>query len=377
MSDTELREYAPDEIINEVQLSLVDGVGSLMTKRLLDRFGSAESVLKGSMSELEEVQGIGSITARAIVESRDCQAALEIIHRCKDAGIDLVCMNDIRYPERLRTIHDPPPLLYVRGKIEPADAFAIAVVGTRGCSYYGRRMTTKLVNGLVAAGFTIVSGLARGVDGAAHEAALTSRGRTLAVLGSGLLNIYPPEHIKLADRIVTQGAVMSEFPLDASGSKGNFPRRNRIVSGLSLGVLVTESPLKSGSLITARLAMEQDRDVFAVPGPIDSDNSRGCHRLIRDGAVLVESIDDIIEVLSPLMTPVQHPAHEVEVHVPREINLNDRESAVLGCIGMTPMPVDALIEATKLATHQVIAVLSILEMRGLIVRTGGNTVRRV
>ncbi len=377
MSAVPLREYAPEEIINEVQLSLVDGVGSLATKRLLDRFGSAQSIFKASMSELEEVQGIGSVTARAIVESRDCQAALEIIRRCDTSGIDLVCMSDSRYPERLRTIHDPPPLLYVKGKIEPADAFAIAVVGTRGCSYYGRRMTTKLVNGLVAAGFTIVSGLARGVDGAAHEAAIASRGRTLAVLGSGLLNIYPPEHVKLADQIVSQGALISEFPLDAGGSKGNFPRRNRIVSGVSLGVLVTESPLRSGSLITARLAMEQDRDVFAVPGPIDSENSHGCHRLIRDGAVLVESVDDIIEVLSPLMTPIQHPAREVEVHVPREVNLNGRESAVLGCIGMTPMPIDALIEATKLATHQVIAILSVLEMRGLIVRTGGNTVRRV
>lgn len=377
MNTTQPREYAPDEIVNEVQLSLVDGVGSLSTKRLLDRFGTADSVLRASMSELEQVQGIGSKTARAIVEARDCLAASETIRRCGEAGIDLVCMRDSRYPERLRTIHDPPQLLYVKGRIEPSDAFAIAVVGTRGISYYGRRQTTMLTTGLVAAGFTIVSGLARGVDGTAHEAALTCGGRTLAVLGSGLLNIYPPEHVMLADRVVSQGALISEFPLDAPGSKGSFPRRNRIVSGLALGVLVTESPMRSGSLITARLAMEQDRDVFAVPGPIDSENSRGCHRLIRDGAVLVESVDDIVELLSPLMKPVVHRNRQVEVHVPREIQLNDRESAVLACIGAASMPIDALIEASKLAPHQVIAVLSILEMRGLVVRTGGNTVRRV
>ncbi|MDO5581579.1 MAG: DNA-processing protein DprA, partial [Planctomycetia bacterium] len=241
---------------------------------------------------------------------------------------------------------------------------------------YGRRMTQRLVADLVAAGFCIISGLARGIDSVAHDTALKGGGRTIAVLGGGLLKIFPAENEPLACRIIKSGAVISEFHPLCDPVAGNFPRRNRIVSAMSLGVLVVEAPVRSGSLITARLAMEQNHEVFAVPGPVEHENSHGCHRLIRDGAVLVESAADIIDVLGPLVRPTAHPANPASVHIPSELVLNDLEKEILKYIGNSPRPVDEIISESGLLPHQVLSLITALEFRSIVERTEGNSVRR-
>lgn len=371
------REYAPNEILDEILLSMIDGVGPLLTGRLLARFGSASAILDAKGSELETVEKIGPKISRQIADARKLYDPSDVVELCWKKGITILVRADARYPKRLREIIDPPPVLYARGTLQPQDALAISIVGTRGISFYGRKQTERLAGELARAGFTVVSGLAAGIDGAAHEAAIAAGGRTLAVLGSGVLEIYPPQHQKLAEQVIEHGALLSEFHPLAPSLKGNFPQRNRIVSGLSLGVLVVESPRRSGSLITARLAMEQNREVFAVPGPIDVENSRGCHQLIRDGAKLVETVDDILEELGPLPLPV--PTHEKspgEVRHPVEMTLNEREKQVLALIETTPIGIDLLIERSELAGGQLLAVVSVLEMKRLVRRLEGNRVVR-
>lgn len=225
------------------------------------------------------------------------------------------------------------------------------------------------------AGYTIVSGLARGIDAAAHRGALAGGGRTLAVLGSGLLNLYPAEHAELALQIREQGAVISEFTPRRSPKSGAFPQRNRIITGLTLGTVVVEAAHRSGALISARLAMEQGREVFAVPGPIDSRMSRGCHRLIRDGAKLVESIDDVIEELGPLIKPLTRQSGRT-IHHPAELNLNEQESTVLQAIEVQPTEIDAIVARTGLPITRVLATISVLEIRRLIRRDSGHAVSR-
>jgi DNA processing protein len=232
-----------------------------------------------------------------------------------------------------------------------------------------------LAGSLARAGLTIVSGLARGIDAAAHRGALAAGGRTLAVLGSGVLNLYPPEHAELADEIVAHGAVISEVPPRSPPIGGAFPQRNRIISGLSLGVLVVEASSNSGALITARHAMEQGREVFAVPGRIDSRQSHGCHRLIRDGAKLVETVDDVLEELGPLVAPATS-AEGQAVHHPAELLLNDIEQKILAAIGSEPITIDAVLEDCSLPTPQVLATISVLEMRHLVRRLSGNMIMR-
>ena len=371
------REFAPEEILDEILLSMIDGVGPRLSARLYERFGSVQAILDAPAAELETVEKIGPKISRQIASARKLYQPAELVELCQKSGIMILHRSDARYPRRLREIIDPPTILYVRGTIEPQDALAIAVVGTRGMSYYGRKQTERIAGELARAGFTIVSGLAAGVDGAAHDSALLAGGRTLAVLGSGVLKIFPSQHEKLAERVIERGALISEFHPFADPLSGNFPQRNRIVSGLSLGVLVVESPRRSGSLITARLATEQNREVFAVPGPVDVENSRGCHQLLRDGAKLVETADDILEELGPLPLPV--PSHQKspgEVRHPAEMKLNEREKAVLALIETTPISVDLIIERSHLAPSQLLAVITVLEAKRLIRRCEGNRVAR-
>lgn len=368
--------FEPEEIQDEILLSLVDGIGSLLSRRLLDRFSCASEVLSAARDDLVQVDGIGPKLADQIRSVRQKYNIDEVIRICRAEKIDIIYQEDRRYPASLLLIPDPPLLFYQRGEILPEDALAISVVGTRGLTSYGRRMTQRLVADLVAAGFTIISGLARGIDSIAHETALKSGGRTIAVLGGGLLKLFPRENEHLAAEIIKKGAVISEFHPLCDPAPGNFPRRNRIVSALSLGVLVVEAPLKSGSLITARLAMEQNHEVFAVPGPVEHDNSRGCHRLIRDGAVLVEKADDIIDVLGPLMRPVIHPANPASIHVPSELKLNDLEKDLLKYIGNSPRSIDEIILESGLLPHQVLSLITALEFRRIVERTEGNSVRR-
>jgi DNA processing protein len=258
----------------------------------------------------------------------------------------------------------------------PQDALAIAMVGTRHATPYGLRVAEQLAGSLARAGLTIVSGLARGIDAAAHRGALAAGGRTVAVLGSGVLNIYPPEHKGLAEEIAGQGAVISEAAPRAAPIGGMFPQRNRIISGLSLGSIIVEAGIKSGALITARLAMEQGREVFAIPGRIDSRSSQGCHHLIRDGAKLVETAGDVLEELGPLFEPA--PREEGgEVRHPAELLLNDLEQTVLSAIDGEGISIDQIVMETGLAVPQVLSTLSVLEMRSLIRRLSGSTVARL
>ncbi|MGC3970831.1 MAG: DNA-processing protein DprA [Pirellulales bacterium] len=283
-----------------------------------------------------------------------------------------------QYPGWLGSIVDPPSILYVQGTIKPQDAVGVAIVGSRHATQYGMEVAERLAQGLARAGVTVVSGLVRGIDAAAHRGALDVGGRTFAVLGSGLAKIYPPEHGGLATEVVNSGALISEMPLRAEPISGAFPQRNRIIAGLSLGVVVVEAAFRSGALITARHALEQGRDVFAVPGRIDSRMSHGCHQLLRDGAKLVESVDDILEELGPLPEAAPRGDAGPAVHKPAELLLNTNEKLVLSVIGEgQATAIDVLIACTGLAAAQVLTTVSVLEMRRLVKRVPGNAVMRI
>jgi len=282
---------------------------------------------------------------------------------------------DANYPRLLHEIHDPPGVLFRRGIASPQDELAIAIVGTRHAMRYGLAQAERLAGSLARVGFTVVSGLARGIDAAAHRGALAAGGRTIAVLASGLLNIYPPEHVSLAADIVEGGYLLSEAPPRMIPMSGAFPQRNRIISGLSLGTIIVEAPLRSGALITARHAYEQGREVFAVPGPIDSRMSRGCHALIKDGAKLVESVDDVMAEFGPLAERVECD-DGTHIDQPAELLLNEIEQQVLQSIDSQPTSIDAIAATCGLAVHRVLSTISVLEMRRLVRRLSGTQVVR-
>lgn len=364
-----------DTLEDALRLILVSGVGPRTRKALLERFGSARAVLTAGRAALCEVPGVGPKLAGKILEADSIDAAGEI-ELCRREGIDILLESDPGYPRPLKEIHDPPGAIFVRGTLLPRDAAAVAIVGTRHASVYGLRQAERLAAALARAGLTIVSGLARGIDAAAHRGAISAGGRTLAVLASGVLSIYPPEHASLADEVRTSGALVSESPPRVEPLAGQFPQRNRIISGLSLGVIVIEAAERSGALITAKHALEQGREVFAVPGSIESRTSRGCHRLIRDGATLVESADDVLEALGPLVEAAPRDDGP-PLRRPAELLLNTAERDVLAAIGEQATQIDQIVETTKLPAARVLATLSVLEMRRLIRRLSGTTVIRV
>lgn len=359
------------ELEDFVCLNMVRGVGPVAYRELLRHFGSVDEILSAKLKQLESVPGIGRKTATSIARARselDVPAEIALAER---EGVAIVHCGDDRYPRNLKYTYDPPLALYVKGTLAESDALALAVIGSRRCSHYGRSQAEKLSYELAAAGFCVISGLARGVDGAAHRGALRAKGRTVAVLGCGLGTIYPPEHRKLSDQIAQQGALLAEFPMTVPPDGRNFPQRNRIISGLSLGVLVIEAALKSGALITTRWAMEQGREVYAVPGSIQSPLNRGSHRLIKDGAKLVEGIDDILEELGPLGESISTGQGEV-VEDPRELNLTDREKQVFGLLSAEPRHIDEVIVESGLSAGIVSSTLLILEMKKLVKQLAGK-----
>lgn len=365
----------PDALSDTLRLSLVPGVGPRLRQLLLERFGSPTAIFAASAAELRSVPGIGGKLASAVAQATkeiDVAAELEL---CRKHNVSIVPLGAAEYPRALEEIVDPPGVLFVRGAFASRDALSIALVGSRHATRYGLMMAERLAGSLARAGLTVISGLARGIDAAAHRGALQAGGRTIAVLGSGVLNIYPPEHVELAGQVIAQGAVVGEAPVRSPPLSGSFPQRNRLISGMSLGVVVVEAAPQSGALITARHAMEQGRDVFAVPGPVDSRLSRGCHRLIRDGAKLVETADDVLEELGPLVAAAQRDDGPPVYH-PAELLLNDAEQSILAAIGPRPTAVDQVIADCGLPTHRVLASLSVLEMRRLITRISGNYVQR-
>jgi DNA processing protein len=374
-SDQRLDPACPDDLIHALRLALVPGVGPRTRQTLLERFGSAEAVLSAAPSELRAVPGVGPKLSEKILSARDQINAEEEIALCQTRGITILTEGDERYPRILREIHDPPGVLFLRGSLKPQDALAIGIVGTRHGTQYGLGQAERLAGSLARAGLTIISGLARGIDAAAHRGALAAGGRTLAVLASGVLNIYPPEHEKLAAEVAAHGALLSESPSHAQPMGGTFPQRNRLISGLSLGVIVVEAPDRSGALITARHAMEQGREVFAVPGRVDSRTARGCHRLIRDGAKLVESADDVLEELGPLVEAAPR-EDGPPIHHPAELMLNELEQKVLSAVANDPTSIDQIVAQSGLPVARVLSTISVLEMRRLVRRTSGTTVVR-
>ena len=363
---------SPTDISDLVLLTMVPGVGPHTCGALLERFRTAGRVLDASLADLRDVPGVGPKVAEKIQRARrdlDGPAEIEL---CRRAGVELIARGDPRYPPPLLETPDPPALLYARGTFEPRDQLAIALVGSRRCTSYGMRIAERLASSLARTGFTIVSGLARGIDAAAHRGALKAGGRTIAVLANGLEQVYPPEHAELAGEISRRGVVLSELPMRQGPLAGLFPQRNRIISGLCLGVVVVEAAPRSGSLSTAHHAMEQNREVFAVPGPVDSLASRGCHRLIRDGARLVETVEDILEELGPLVREVHIAPDETPVRHPAELCLSDQERSLLGQLDNHPVGVDELITRTSLTASQVLATLSVLELKRLVRRLPGH-----
>jgi DNA processing protein len=363
---------ADSELQDLMLLTMVPGVGPHTCRALLERFQTPTAVLDARLADLRDVAGVGTKLAEKIQQARqDVDAQAELDH-CRRMAVDLIPRGDPSYPAPLQEIPDPPALLYRRGTSEPRDQLAIALVGSRRCTPYGMRIAERLAGALARTGFTIVSGLARGIDAAAHRGALRAGGRSLAVLANGLDQIYPPEHDELAREVAENGALYTELPMRQGPLAGLFPQRNRIISGLCLGVVVVEAAPRSGSLSTANHAMEQNREVFAVPGPVDSLASRGCHRLIRDGARLVETVDDILEELGPLVKEVHTSDDAPPVRHPAELALTDQERSLLGQLQSQPSGVDELITRTGLTASQVMATLSVLELKRLVRRLPGH-----
>ncbi len=346
------------EVKYRIGFSSIPGIGRVRLGQLESHFGSLEKAWRASPGELQRA-GLDSAARRAISQWRPRLDLEETLSRLQSLDVRVLTSQDEAYPARLKEIHDYPPVLYVRGEIAPEDEWCLAVVGTRRASVYGKQVTAEVTADLAASGITIVSGLARGIDTVAHKSALAAGGRTIAVFACGLDMVYPGENAALAKEIMARGALVSEFPLGTRPRPENFPRRNRILSGLSLGVLVTEAGEHSGATITANMALEQNREVFAIPGSILSPVSRGTNRLIQEGAKLVSDYKDILEELN--LTAV---ARQMEM---REIlPETDTESRLLKQLGAEPTHIDEVCRSTGLPAATVSGTLAMMELKGLV-----------
>ena len=364
-----------DRIKSLLTLSLVPGIGPKTTRSLLDYFDDPETVLSAQPDQLRQVSGVGPKLAREISLATKTIRTDSYLELCEKNQIAIRSCFDADYPKSLIELPNPPTILYQYGTMVEEDTLALAIVGSRHATPYGKRVAEQLARGLASAGYTIVSGLARGIDACAHRGAIAAGGRTIGVLASGLLNIYPAEHAELAGQVRECGALLSESAPNHPPKGGSFPQRNRIISGLSLGTIGIAADQRSGALITARLAAEQRREVFAIPGPIDSRMSKGCHQLIRDGAKLVESVDDVLEELGPLAKPITAETGEAVFH-PGELKLNEQERSVLDATSVSPTDIDSIIAATGLPASRILATISVLEVRRLIRRVSGNQIVR-
>jgi len=356
-----------------IALSRVKGLGGVSFKKLAARFADPTEAFGASARDLEQIQGLDKDVVNGLLNFSQWQEIDEEIRRIEEAGATIVPFTDRSYPARLRMIADPPPFLYVKGEFRPDDDKAVAIVGSRSASEYGCRIARDLSHDLASLGFTVVSGMARGIDGTAHKTALEAGGRTIAVLGSGVDRAYPPEHGELYRRIVENGAVVSELPIGARPMAFNFPARNRLISGLSLGVVVVEATEKSGSLITASLALEQGREVFAVPGEAGASRSRGTHRLIRQGAKLVENVKDIVEEIAPQLATGAGAVDQP----PRQLAQNASEAAhkIFALLQERVLQIDEVIENSGFPPSKVSEVLLELELQGHLQQLPGKRYR--
>jgi DNA processing protein len=365
-----------------LKLIRAEGVGPVTFARLLKYFGSVDAALGASVGRLTQVEGIGSVTAERIAVGRDGFDAEAEVELAAKLGVWLVHMEDPRYPTVLKRIYDPPPVLYVKGTLCREDNLAVAIVGSRRCSLYGQEQASRIAHLLAASGFTITSGMARGIDTAAHSGALAGGGRTIAVQGCGLSRVFPPENAKLFELISASGACLCELPLRAEPLAEHFPPRNRIIAGLSLATVVIEAGLRSGAMITAKAALENNREVMAVPGKIDSPLSQGPHHLIKQGAKLVESVEDVMEALGYIGDQLKEHAAastkeacekvEAPLFETAKLTLKGDEKPVFELLGKEPLHVDQIIADTELPVGIVNATLMALRLKGLVRQLPGN-----
>jgi DNA processing protein len=375
----------PDDVRDLLALHLVPGLGPVRLKGLLERIGPPGRILGAGEQTLAAVPGVGPKLAQAIASAGTPGEVEAEWERARKAGVRLVALGTLEYPEALSHISDAPHLLYVRGSILPEDARAVALVGSRRCTEYGRRMAVRLAAGLARAGVTVVSGLARGIDGVAHRAALEAGGRTLAVLAGGLGRIYPPEHTGLAGEVVKAGALLSESPMRQESLPGLFPARNRLISGLCQAVVIVEAPSRSGALITASHAGEQGRGVLAVPGPADAEGSAGCHELIRKGAVLCRGVEDVLEEIDGVSATVLREEARAKAPASRApgpalkgppAGLNEVQLRTWEFLGEGGRHLDEVVQGLGLSVAQVTGVLLMLEVKKVVRRLPGNRYER-
>ncbi|MDD5134215.1 MAG: DNA-processing protein DprA [Phycisphaerae bacterium] len=370
------------DIRNWLKLVRSQGVGARIFIRLLKHFGSVDAILGASAYALAKVNGIGSVTAEQICRSRDSFDADKEIELAERLGVWIINFEDERYPAALKKIYDPPPVLYIKGTVVKSDSLAVAIVGSRRCSHYGSEQASRFAHLLAGAGFTIVSGMARGIDSAAHSGALSAGGRTIAVQGCGLAKIFPPENKQLFEKISQSGACISELPLEYEPLAENFPSRNRIIAGLCLATIVIEAMGRSGALITAKAALENSREVMAVPGRVDSPLSRGPHSLIKQGAKLVESVEDVIETLEFLQKDfAEFVSQSAEQSVKNaqmplfnvsQLNLTEIEKKIFDCLDGEPVHIEEIISITGLAAGKVNASVVSLRLKGIVKQLPGN-----
>jgi DNA protecting protein DprA len=345
---------------------MVAHLGPIRLRKLLDRFQDPQRILRASRAELQTVEGLPNAAIDSILAWESETDLTGELHRIREYGAKIFTPEDELYPRLLREIYDPPIVLYIWGEILERDQHAIGVVGSRRTTHYGLECAKRLSYQIAYSGITVVSGLARGIDTAAHQGALAAKGRTIAVLGTGLHYIYPAENRELAEKISMSGAILTEFPMDTTPDRQTFPMRNRIISGLSFGLLVVEAGANSGALISASQAAEQGRSLYAVPGPIDRPTSFGSNRLIQQGAKLVMSVDDILEDLQTLFPKPP------ELVVSQPPDLEGDLSTVYQAIGSSETSIDTIIEASGLTAGTVSAALLQLEVRRLVRQLPGK-----
>ncbi len=356
-----------------IALNQMEGLGPIKVRALIDMLGSPQAVFEVEGSALQQVRGIGQKLCSSILTQRgeiDPQAEIE---QAAELGIRILTPLDGEYPEALKTIHDPPLALYVRGSFSP-DEHMLGIVGSRKATHYGLNIADRMAYQLAQTGFTIVSGLARGIDTAAHQGALKGKGRTIAVLGAAIDQLYPPENAELADAIAQSGAVISEYPLGRQADRMTFPYRNRIISGLSMGVLVVEAGFKSGTLHTADAALEQGRSVFAIPGRIDHPSAKGTNRLIKNGAKLVDNVGDILEEFELLIPPGAMEEPEKRASARPEIPLSEEEKKLVEALWQEALDVDSLARVVGLTSAEISGLLLGLEMKRVIKMLPGRIV---
>jgi DNA processing protein len=363
-----------ESVLDLIRLNLASGVGFSRLQALLARFGSAEDVFKAPFHQLTAVEGIGEKTASSILSQDLAERAEKEIERAQKEGVQIITFDSPQFPTLLGATSDKPILLYVKGEVDSLSGVCIGVVGTRRPSHYGKTQAEKISRELSTVGLTVVSGLALGIDTEAHSGALSAGGKTVAVLPTGMDSVYPPENRKLAEKIISSGALISEFPFGTPVRRELFPRRNRIIAGLSRGLVVIEAPFGSGALISAQFAADYGREVFALPGRVDSFLCRGCHKLIKDGAKLIENADDILSEIAPqLLLERKAEAKEEPLFAPA---LSQTEKQVLNTVHLDPKNIDDIAVECKLSPAEVSAALLTLQLKKVVVQLPGNIYAR-